>query len=107
MTGRFLLPEGLYPLNIGGRLAPSAYKDDRYVYGMLRAGAAGYLLKEEALETVVAAVRAVAQGEEWYSQQVMGKVMAWVRGEAAVWVRDHWPDGLPGDLQHDLGKSPG
>lgn len=62
-------------------LALSAFADDRYVYGMLQAGAAGYLLKEEALETVVAAVRAVAGGEEWYSQQVMTKVTAWARGE--------------------------
>lgn len=62
-------------------LALSAYKDDQYVYGMLQAGAAGYLLKEEALETVVAAVRAVARGEEWYSQPVMSRVAAWARGE--------------------------
>ncbi|RLB33410.1 MAG: DNA-binding response regulator, partial [Deltaproteobacteria bacterium] len=47
-------------------LALSAYTDDKYVYGMLQAGAAGYLLKDEPLETVVAAVQAVARGEEWY-----------------------------------------
>jgi len=58
-------------------LALSAYKDDRYVYGMLHPGAAGYLLKEEALETVVG-------GEEWYSQPVMAKVTAWARGETAA-----------------------
>ena len=49
-------------------LALSAYDSDRYVRGMLEAGAKGYLLKEEAPETVVTAVRAVARGEEWYSQ---------------------------------------
>jgi len=65
-------------------LALSAYKDDRYVYGMLQAGAAGYLLKEEALETVVAAVQAVVGGEEWYSQPVMAKVTAWARRESAA-----------------------
>ena len=65
-------------------LALSAYADDRYVYGMLQAGAAGYLLKEEALETVVAAVQAVVGGEEWYSQPVMAKVAAWARGETAA-----------------------
>jgi DNA-binding NarL/FixJ family response regulator len=58
-------------------VALSAHDSDRYVRGMLEAGAKGYLLKEEAPETVVAAVRAVAQGEEWYSQQVISKVMAW------------------------------
>jgi DNA-binding NarL/FixJ family response regulator len=60
-------------------LALSAFADDKYVYGMLQAGAAGYVLKEEALD--VAAVRAVARGEAWYSQQVMAKVTAWARGE--------------------------
>ena len=65
-------------------LALSAYTDDKYVYGMLQAGAIGYLLKEEALETVVEAVRAVARGKEWYSQEVMAKVTAWARGETVV-----------------------
>lgn len=46
-------------------LALSAYDDDRYIFGMLEAGAVGYLLKEEALETVAAAVRAAASGQDW------------------------------------------
>ena len=29
----------------------------------------------------MSAVQAVAQGQEWYSQQVMSKVMTWARGE--------------------------
>lgn len=65
-------------------LALSAYTQDHYVYGMLRAGAAGYLLKEEALETVVEAVWAVARGEEWYSRPVMARVVAWARGETPL-----------------------
>jgi DNA-binding NarL/FixJ family response regulator len=77
-------------------LALSAYTDDRYVYGMLQAGAAGYLLKEEALETVVEAVRAVAGGDEWYSQEVMAKVAAWARGETAV------PPGVAGLTEREV-----
>ena len=65
-------------------LALSAYTDDKYVHGMLQAGAAGYVLKDESLETVVAAVQAVAGGEEWYSQGVLVKVIAWARGETAL-----------------------
>jgi len=65
-------------------LALSAYQDDKYVYGMLQAEAAGYVLKDESLETVVAAVQAVARGEEWYSQGVLAKVTAWARGETAL-----------------------
>jgi DNA-binding NarL/FixJ family response regulator len=61
-------------------LAMSAFKDEEFVWGMLQAGAKGYLLKEEALEKVVCAVRAVARGEEWYSQGVMDKVESYRRG---------------------------
>ena len=51
---------------------------------VVQAGAAGYVLKDESLETVVAAVQAVAGGEEWYSQGVLVKVTAWARGETAL-----------------------
>ncbi len=62
-------------------LALSAYDDERYVRGMLEAGAVGYLLKDEAPETIVAAVRAAARGEGYFSPPVAAKVAAWVRGE--------------------------
>jgi len=44
---------------------------------------------------------------EYHVTNTLNKLGVASRLEAAVWVRDHWPDGLPGDLQHDLGKSPG
>lgn len=50
-------------------LALSAYDDDRYLAGMLAAGAAGYLLKSEAPGRIVAAVRAVMTGELWTPAQ--------------------------------------
>jgi DNA-binding NarL/FixJ family response regulator len=62
-------------------LALSAYDDERYVRGMLEAGAVGYLLKEEAPGVIVAAVRAVVQGEGYFSPPVASKVAAWARGE--------------------------
>ncbi len=55
-------------------LVLTAYDDDAYVTGLLSAGAIGYLLKEEALETLVTAVRAVARGESWLSQRVAGRL---------------------------------
>ncbi len=61
-------------------LAMSAHDDGRYVYGMIQAGASGYLLKHEALKTVVDAIRSVASGGEWYSQRVMSRMAAWARG---------------------------
>ncbi len=62
-------------------LALSAYDDDRYVWGMLEAGAVGYLLKEEAPGVIVAAVRGAARGEGYFSARVAAKVAAWARGE--------------------------
>ena len=46
-----------------------------HVQGMLEAGAVGYVLKEEALETIEAAVRAAARGKSWLSPKVVAKVM--------------------------------
>jgi len=45
-------------------LAFSAYTEAYYLYQMFQAGAAGYLLKTEPLETVAAAVRVVARGKQ-------------------------------------------
>lgn len=55
-------------------LVLTAYDDDAYVTGLLSAGATGYLLKEEALETLVAAIRAVARGESWLSQRIASRL---------------------------------
>ncbi|MDY7040070.1 MAG: response regulator transcription factor [Chloroflexota bacterium] len=46
----------------GLRTCLSSYSDDRYVRGMLEAGAVGYLLKSEAPEVIVEAVRAAGRG---------------------------------------------
>jgi len=62
-------------------LALSSYDDERYVRGMLEAGAVGYLLKEEAPETIVAAVRGAMRAEGHFSPPVAKKVSAWARGE--------------------------
>ena len=48
-------------------LVLTAYDDNELVFRLLEAGAVGYVLKEEALETIEAAVRAVARGESWLS----------------------------------------
>jgi DNA-binding NarL/FixJ family response regulator len=62
-------------------LALSSYADDGYVRGMVDAGAVGYLLKDEAPAAIVAAVRAAAQGNGWFSPEIAGKIAAWERGE--------------------------
>jgi DNA-binding NarL/FixJ family response regulator len=62
-------------------LALSSYADDGYVRAMVDAGAVGYLLKDEAPAAIVAAVRAAAQGQTWYSPTIAAKISAWERGE--------------------------
>jgi DNA-binding NarL/FixJ family response regulator len=62
-------------------LALSSYADDGYVRAMVDAGAVGYLLKDEAPAAIVAAVRAAAQGQTWFSPTIAAKIAAWERGE--------------------------
>ena len=66
-----LLKKNHPTLNI---LVLTAYDDDAYVTGLLSAGATGYLLKEEALDTLAAAIRTVARGDSWLSQRVAGRL---------------------------------
>ncbi|WP_329235101.1 response regulator transcription factor [Actinoallomurus sp. NBC_01490] len=41
----------------------TTFDDDEYVYGALRAGASGFLVKDMALEDILAAIRVVAAGD--------------------------------------------
>lgn len=60
-------------------LALSAYDDKQYIQELLAKGAAGYLIKEEAPEAIVEAVRGVSRGERgWFSRQVAAKISSWV-----------------------------
>ena len=53
----------------------SAYDDDEYVFGLLKAGAAGYLLKTISGDQLVEAVRAVQKGESVLDTIITNKVM--------------------------------
>jgi DNA-binding NarL/FixJ family response regulator len=56
-------------------LALSAYDDEQYILSLLASGAAGYLTKEEALDTIIEAVRGVARGEEgWLSRRAAARI---------------------------------
>jgi len=57
-------------------LVLTAYGEEGLVLGLLRAGARGYLLKDEELGTVVKAVQGVMRGETWLSPKVAGTVVA-------------------------------
>ncbi len=60
-------------------LALSAYSDEQYVRGMLAAGATGYMLKSEAAETIVAAVRATAEGRAFFSASIAAQLASLAR----------------------------
>ncbi len=63
--------------------SPSAPTGTRhYIRGMLEAGAVGYLLKEEAPEAIVEAVRAAVQGRRYFSPGVADLVQAILEGRA-------------------------
>jgi DNA-binding NarL/FixJ family response regulator len=49
----------------------TAYDDDAYVRGLVLGGATGYVLKDEAPEALVQAVRSVARGGTWFSRSLV------------------------------------
>ena len=53
----------------------TAYDDDAYVRSLVGAGVAGYILKDEATEVVVRAIRVILQGGTWFSRAVMEKLI--------------------------------
>jgi DNA-binding NarL/FixJ family response regulator len=63
-------------------LALSGYEDRSYILEILHLGANGYLTKDEAMETIVDAVRGVARGEKgWLSRRVSALISTWMRKE--------------------------
>jgi len=56
-------------------LVLTVHDDPQTIFGLLENGAAGYVLKDEALETLAQAVRAAARGDTWLSPAVAGQVV--------------------------------
>jgi len=56
-------------------LALTVHHDHETIFGLLEAGAVGYVLKDDALETLANAVRAAAQGDSWLSPAVARQVI--------------------------------
>jgi len=59
----------------------TAFNDTATVLGLLRAGADGYLLKDEETTVIVDAIRSVLKGERWLSPTVVKKVSMAVEEE--------------------------
>lgn len=49
----------------------TAYDDEAYIRGMMGSGVDGYILKDEAPETVVQAIRMVLVGGKWFSNSIV------------------------------------
>lgn len=57
-------------------LVLTTFDDDAYVYGALRAGASGFLVKDMDLDEILAAVRVVARGDALLAPRVTGRLIA-------------------------------
>jgi DNA-binding NarL/FixJ family response regulator len=67
---------------------------DDYVFGALRAGAAGFLLKDASPETLLAAIRAVAEGQGLIAPEVTRRLIARFAASAPDPARRHELDRL-------------
>jgi DNA-binding NarL/FixJ family response regulator len=63
-------------------LVLTTFDDDEMLSGALRAGAAGFLLKDSSADDVIRAVRAVAAGDSWLDPAVTGRVLSSYRHSA-------------------------
>ena len=69
-------------------LAFSAHDDWEFISGTLNEGAAGYLVKDEAMSEVIAAIRGIAAGQQgWLSRRIKEKLMTKYRGEVVEGVK--------------------
>ncbi|OHV35626.1 MULTISPECIES: response regulator [Pseudofrankia] len=76
-------------------LIVTTFDDDEYVFGALRAGAAGFILKDTQPENLVAAIRTVAAGDSLLAPGITRRLIAeFVRRPGPTAGRDPDPAGL-------------
>ena len=63
-------------------LVLTTFDDDEVLSGALRAGAAGFVLKDAPGEELIRATRVVAAGDAWLDHAVTGRVLTTYRGSA-------------------------
>ncbi|MFE7798156.1 response regulator [Nocardia sp. NPDC057440] len=69
-------------------LVLTTFDDDQLLSGALRAGAAGFILKDSPAEDLIRAVRTVAAGGAWLDPAVTGRVLTAYRTVRPVRTRD-------------------
>ncbi|MDY7079808.1 MAG: response regulator transcription factor [Chloroflexota bacterium] len=62
-------------------LVLTTYDDDEWVFDAIRAGAAGFLLKDTPREAVIQAVRGTVEGKSFLDPAVAGKLLGQVAGQ--------------------------
>ncbi|RBQ19571.1 DNA-binding response regulator [Spongiactinospora rosea] len=62
----------------------STFDQDDYIFGALRAGAAGYLIKDCSPDDLVAAIRRAARGETVLASPVAARLVAELRGAPVI-----------------------
>jgi DNA-binding NarL/FixJ family response regulator len=72
-TRRLAGPGVEHPIDV---IVVTTFDLDDYVFGALRAGAAGFLLKDASPETLTAAIRAVANGQGLIAPEVTRRLIA-------------------------------
>ncbi|GHG53370.1 DNA-binding response regulator [Streptomyces griseocarneus] len=85
-------------------LVLTTYDTDADVRRAVEAGATGYLLKAERPEELFAAIHAAARGRTAFSQPVVGRVMAQMRGGAAPGTLTEREQDILGQLARGLGN---
>jgi DNA-binding NarL/FixJ family response regulator len=65
-------------------LVLTTFDDDEYVYGALRAGASGFLVKDMALEDILAAIRVVAAGDAIIAPGVTRRLIGQITSQSGA-----------------------
>ncbi|TCO60830.1 response regulator transcription factor [Actinocrispum wychmicini] len=82
-------------------LALTTFDDDELLSGALRAGAAGFILKDSPAEDLIRAVRTVATGDSWLDSTVTARVLTTYRRAADTGQPTEPPDQLT-SREHDV-----
>jgi DNA-binding NarL/FixJ family response regulator len=90
-TRRLAGPDVEHPIDV---IVVTTFDLDDYVFGALRAGAAGFLLKDASPETLLDAIRAVAKGQGLIAPQVTRRLIARFAATAPDPARSHELDKL-------------
>jgi DNA-binding NarL/FixJ family response regulator len=78
-------------------LVLTTFDDDDYIYGALRAGASGFLVKDMVLEDILTAIRVVAAGDAMIAPGVTRRLIGQFAGQSR-------PDRVPRELTNITGR---